>query len=242
MPIRPPQAEPNVNLLLSLLPEGEYEKVAKMLEHVEIKAGDVLWEVGDMNKFVYFPTSVVISLDYETDRGESVSIALIGRSGMAGSDIALGNIRMPDRAVAVVSGDAWRLPRRDAQDELKDCGDFQNLFTTYSIGVLKKIAQNAVCFRLHQIDKQACRLLLEISDESSSDEIALTHQRLSELLGVRRESVSITLMKLKNQDAIKCRRGGMTIIDRRKLESLACECFDMAKENFETAIDTIGAD
>lgn len=237
-----PRTEPNVNLLLSLLPDGEYQKVAATLEHVEIKAGEVLWEVGDKNKFVYFPTSVVLSLDYESDHGETVSIALIGRRGMAGSDVALGNIRMPDRSVAVVSGEAWRMPRREAQDELSDCGDFQNLFTTYTSAVLKKIAQNSVCNRLHQIDKQVFRLLLEISDELNSDQITLTHQRLSELLGIRRESVSITLMKLRKQKAIDCRRGGISINSRTKLESLACECYELAKENFEATIDSFTSD
>lgn len=238
MPTRRPQTEPKANLLLSLLPDGEFEKVAPMLEHVVLKAGDVLWEVGDKNRFVYFPTTAVLSLDYESDRGETVSIGLIGRSGMAGSDVALGNLRMPDRGVIVASGEAYRLPRRHAQKELEECGDFQNMFTTYASGLLKKIAQNAVCNRLHQIDQQVCRLLLDISDESGIDRISLTHQRISELLGIRRESVSVTITKLKKRKAIESVRGSVSVKSRSKLESAACECYQLSKENFATTIDS----
>lgn len=237
MTMRRFQTDPSANLLLSILPAGEFEKVAATLQQIDLKAGDILWEVGDKNKFIYFPTTAVLSLDFESDRGETVSIALIGRSGMAGSDIALGNIRMPDRGVTLIAGEAFRMPRGDAQTELQECGDFQNMFTTYTSALLKKISQNAVCNRLHQIDQQICRLLLEISDESSKQRISLTHQRLSELLGIRRESVSVTIAKLKKRKAIDAKRGGITIRDRSELSSAACDCYEQSKENFATTID-----
>lgn len=230
--------DPSSNMLLSLLPPGEFAKVSQMLEHVELKAGEAIWEVGDKNRFVYFPTSALISLDYESDRGETISVGLIGHNGMAGSDVALGNLRMPDRGVVVIAGQAWRMRRRHAQEELQECGDFQNMFTTYASAAARKIAQNAVCNRLHQIDQQISRLLLEISEEARSDRVSITHQRLSELLGIRRESVSLTLTKLKKMRAIETHRGSIIVKDKSKLISGACECFTLSKENFTTTIDS----
>lgn len=232
------QTEPKENLMLSLLCDREYKKVAATLEPVELSHGDVLWEVGEDGDFVYFPTSAVLSLDYESDQGETVSIALIGRNVVAGHDVATGNTPTSDRAVVVVAGEAWRMPRREAQTEMNEHGDFQHVFSTCASGMLKKIAQNAVCNRLHHIDQQICRLLLDISDESSCNEITLTHQRLSELLGIRRESVSVSLSKLIKQKAIDCQRGCVAVKSRDRLRTAACECYEMSKEFFATAIES----
>lgn len=227
---------PSNNLLLDALPKSEFEKLLTMLEHVELEAGRVLWESDEKGRHLYFPTTSLISLNYEGDSGSSISIATIGRTGIVGTGIVMGNVRTPDRAVVHYEGFAYRIKAKIALTEVEACGDLQALMMTYTQALMTKISQNAICNRLHRIDQQLCRLLLDFSDELQTETFDLTHDVLASILGVRRESISLAAGQLQKRKLIKASRGRLRIVDRQALLTAACECYEVAKAHLDLSL------
>lgn len=236
MPVPKPVDTPSNNLLLDALPKGEFEKLLTMLEYIELEAGRVLWESDEKGRHLYFPTTSLISLNYESDSGSSISIATIGRNGIVGTGIVMGNVRTPDRAVVHYEGAAYRIKAETAVTELEECGDLQALMMTYTQALLTKISQNAICNRLHRIDQQLCRLLLDFSDELQTETFNLTHDVIASILGVRRESVSLATGQLQKRKIIRASRGKLRIDDRGALSTAACECYEVAKTHLDQSL------
>ncbi|MBK9152955.1 MAG: Crp/Fnr family transcriptional regulator [Chloracidobacterium sp.] len=207
-----------------------------LLEHIELEPGSVLWESDQKTNYLYFPVSGLISLVYESDTGSSVSIGLIGRSGIVGTGIMTGNVRTPDRALVIYQGDAYRMKAASVLDEMADCGAFQGLLLAYTHAFMVQVSQNAICNRLHRIEQQLGRLLLEIRDQIDKDELKITHDVLAGILGVRRESVSLAASSLQRRKLIKASRGRVEIKDRDGLEHAACECYSIVNDQLEQCL------
>jgi CRP-like cAMP-binding protein len=223
------------------LPASEWKKISDACTIVELEKGQVLWEAEEKGKYVYFPISSLISLMYESESGGSISVSSLGRHGIVGTSIVLG-VRTPDRAVVTYPGSAYQLGSGLVRKELSDCGDFHELLMKYTHGLLTQIAQTAICNRLHRLDQQMCRFLLELNDELNTEMFLLTHAQLASLIGVRRESVSITLANLSSQGIIEPGRGRITISDLTKLRSIVCECYDVISASRERIINKYRAE
>lgn len=226
------------NVLLAALPSSEFEKIASSLERVEHKVGDVLWESEEKNTHVYFPTTSLICLLYESEDGVSIEVGIVGRSGLVGISTVMIDPRMSHRAVAYRAGTSYRMKAGIAQSEFADCGDFQDMTMCYTQTLIAQVSQSAICNRLHSVEQQLCRFLLIAHDHQDSevipdtDTILMTHDQMSTLLGVRRESVSLAAATLKEKGVIDYVRGEIQLIDRETLEKEACECYGVETEQF----------
>lgn len=223
------------NVLLAALPDAEWRSIRDSCTIVEIEKGQVLWEVNEKGKYLYFPISSLVSLMYETQDGDSISVATIGRNGIVGTSIVM-DIRTPDRAVVTYSGLTYKMASSRVKSELAECGDFQDLLMTYTQGLLTQIAQNAICYRLHRVDQHLSRLLLELVDELQTEAFDLTQEHLANLLGVRRESVSLSLANLSKMGVIETSRGKVTISNVNKLRAIVCECHEVVTLSRERII------
>jgi CRP-like cAMP-binding protein len=226
------------NELLAALPRVEFESIIHALERVELEVGDVLWESEDERQHIYFPTTALICLLYETEDGMSVEAGIIGRQGLVGVCIYMGDPHMADRAVVFRAGVAYRMKAREVTDEFSDCGDFQDMMMCYTQTVVAQISQSSLCNRLHNVEQQLCRLLLiahdhQLGDEVGQDTILMTHEQMSCILGVRRESVSLAAAALKDKGIIEYARGHITLLDRNLLEDGACECYGVENEHYK---------
>ncbi len=229
MPTRKPPLSDDAqsqNVLLAALPHAEWRKIRDVCNIVELEKGQVLWEAEERGPYLYFPISTLVSLLYETGEGGSISVATIGRHGIAGTSIVMG-VRTPDRAVVSYTGTAYQMGSSVVRKELAECGDFQDLLMTYTHGLLTQIAQNAICYRLHRVDQQLCRLFLELNDELQTETFFLTQEQIANLLGVRRESVSLSLSNLSGLGVIETSRGKVRISNLNELRSVVCECYDV---------------
>lgn len=236
MPLPKPAETIGVNRFLAALPSDEFERLKDSLETVELEQDQQLWDTGAKGKYLYFPTTSLISLLYEGGDGSSISIATLGRNGIIGTSLVLGSIRMPDRAVVQFSGTALRMDGRRAEEEFSDCGVFQSLLIAHTQLLINRISQNAICNRLHVIEQQVARMLLDFADELQTDAIAVTHDQLSGILGVRRESVSLAVSHLQSRKLVEARRGKITIKDDKLLESASCECYAIVKKDLEQSL------
>lgn len=227
---------PRKNRILSALPDAEFQSLLPVLEHAELRSGATLWESDQTARYIYFPIDSLISLVYESHTGRSISIATLGRNGVVGTSVVMGNVKTPDRAVVNYDGVAYKMRSDRVKNELAECGDFQDLLVTYTQTLMTKIAQNSICNRLHRIDQQLSRLLLDFADELETETFRLTHDLIAGLLGVRRESVSIATGTLHKRGLINAARGKVTIIDRKSLANVACECYSVVKDQLERSL------
>jgi len=224
---------PKQNLLLAALSAAELKRIRRHLEPVEMPLGEVVYESGRHIDHVYFPTNSIVSLLYVLESGASAEIAVVGNEGVVGVSIFMGGETTPSRAVVQSAGDAYRLPALVMQTEFNRGGAMQHLMLRYTQSLITQMAQTAVCNRHHSVDQQLCRWLLLSVDRLPSPEITMTQELIANMLGVRREGVTEAAGKLQKAGVISYRRGHIKVLDRRRLEGMSCECYDVVRR--ETA-------
>ena len=224
--------DPVENRLLAALPRAEYERILPNLQQVSFKLGEVVYEFGGHLDYVFFPTTSIISLLYTMENGASAEMGLTGNDGVVGIALFMGGGTMPNRAVVQSAGSAIRMKAKILQDEFALGGKFQRLLLRYTQGLITQISQTAVCNRLHSVEQQLCRWLLLSHDRLNSDELIMTQELIADMLGVRREGVTVAAGHLQDAGAISYIRGHITILDRKKLEATVCECYQVVKDEF----------
>ncbi len=191
--------------------------------------GGVLYEPGDVLEYVYFPTDCIVSLLYVMADGASAEIAVVGNEGLVGVALFMGGETTSSRGIVQSAGGAYRLGGKKLKQEFHRDGQMQVLLLRYTQALITQMAQTAVCNRHHSVDQQLCRWLLLSLDRLSSSRLAMTQELIANMLGVRREGVTEAANKLQNLGVISYRRGQITVLDRRKLEQLCCECYAVVK-------------
>jgi CRP-like cAMP-binding protein len=225
--------KPRQNLLLASLPETEWERWKPQLELVDLPLGKVLYESGEQMKFVYFPTSGIVSLLYVLNSGASAEIAVVGNEGLVGISLFMGGGSTPSRAVVQSAGMGYRLPAEAVQAEFAQSGAVMHLLLRYTQALITQMSQTAVCNRHHTLDQQLCRWLLLSLDRLPGNELLMTQELISNMLGVRREGVTEAALKLQTAGLIRYVRGRINVLDRPKLELRTCECYHVVKQEYD---------
>ncbi len=221
------------NRLLAALPSEEYERLLPGLQQVSFSLGEVIYEFGGHLDYVYFPTTAIISLLYTMENGSSAEMGLTGNDGVVGIALFMGGGTMPNRAVVQSAGEAFRMKAKLLQNEFGRGGKFQQLLLRYTQALITQISQTAVCNRLHAVDQQLCRWLLLSHDRVKADELIMTQELIADMLGVRREGVTVAAGRLQDDGAISYVRGHIKILNRAKLEEQVCECYRVVKNEFD---------
>src|SRR3984893_9924703 len=225
--------EPSENRLLGSLPADEYERLRPHLQEVKFSLGQVVYEFGGHMDHVFFPTDSIVSLLYTMENGTSAEMGLTGNDGVVGIALFMGGGTMPNRAVVQSAGGALRMKAKVLQDEFAQGGKFQQLLLRYTQALITQISQTAVCNRLHTVEQQLCRWLLLSHDRVKADELIMTQELIADMLGVRREGVTVAAGRLQDSGAISHVRGHIKILDRTTLEETVCECDRVVKDEFD---------
>jgi CRP-like cAMP-binding protein len=233
MQVLPKFREPAENRLLAALPGDEYELLLPSLQQVSFSLGEVVYEFGGHLDYVYFPTTAIVSLLYTMENGTSAEMGLTGNDGVVGIALFMGGGTMPNRAVVQSAGGAIRMKAKVLQDAFALGGKFQQLLLRYTQALITQISQTAVCNRLHSVDQQLCRWLLLSHDRVKADELIMTQELIADMLGVRREGVTVAAGRLQDAGAISYVRGHIKILNRQKLEETVCECYRVVKDEFD---------
>ena len=194
-----------------------------------MKLGDVLYEPGTRMRHVYFPTTSIVSLMYVMEDGASAEIAIVGNEGILGISLFMGGDTTPSRAVVQGAGYGFRLKAQHLKDEFARFGPMLRLLLRYTQALITQMSQTAVCNRLHSVEQRLCRWLLLSQDRVKSDELPMTQEFISNMLGGRRESVTVAAGRLQSAGVIHYARGHIKILDRKRLEASACECYQIVK-------------
>lgn len=215
--------------MLAALPDEVLGRVLPDLEPVTFSLGEVLYEAGSHQDHVYFPTSAIVSLLYLMENGASAEMAVTGYEGIVGVALFMGGGSMPSRAVIQSSGEGLRMSARTMQTEFERGEGFHQALLRYTMSLITQMSQTAVCNRLHKLDQQLCRWLLLSHDRLQTDELIMTHDLIANMLGVRREGVTLAAGHLQRARLIRYTRGHITILDRAGLETRVCECYHVIK-------------
>lgn len=233
-------ADPHRNRLLAALDDVDWQRWRPLLEPVELKVGQVLYESGSAIGHACFPTTAIVSLEYLTDNGGSAEIAMVGNEGMVGIPLFMGDGSTPGRAVVQTAGLAFRMPGPAVRAEFQRSAPVMRLLLRYTQALIAHMAQTAVCNRHHSVDKQLCRWLLLRLDRESGPELVVTHEQIAHGLGVRREGVTEAALALQRAGLISYRRGHITVLDRPGLQQRCCECYGVVKAEYERLLPEHG--
>ncbi|HEX8737086.1 MAG TPA: Crp/Fnr family transcriptional regulator [Pyrinomonadaceae bacterium] len=221
-----------MNHLLAALPADEFARLEPDLEPVSLSLGEVLYESGDKLTHIYFPTTAIISLLYIMENGATAEIGIAGNDGLIGIALFMGGETTSSRAIVQSAGDAVRMKATALKKAFALGGVFQNILLRYTQSLMTQISQTAVCNRLHSVEQQLCRWLLINHDQLQTDRLVMTHDLIANMLGVRREGVSIAAGNLQKKGLIKYVRGTITMLDRAGLEAAVCECYKVVKDEY----------
>jgi len=228
-------SDPRQNQFLAALPPADWLRWSRQLERVELTQGEVLKVSGHAMSHVYFPTTAIITMMYLTDSGESAEIAVVGNESLVGIRSLMGGAT-PYQVVVHGPGGGFRLKLETIQDEFTRQGPASRLLLRHLQAFMTQIEQMVVCNRHHTVDQQLCRWLLMWLDRVQGNELVITHELISNMLGVRREGVTESALKLREAKLIRYAHGHITVLDRSGLEQRSCECYAMVKKECDRLI------
>ena len=220
------------NHLLAALPNDELALFQSKLVPVSLKLSTVLYEAGDRLDYAYFPTTAIISLLYIMENGATAEIGVVGNDGILGIALFMGGDTTNSRAVVQSAGEAFKIKAQDLKTEFGRGGEMQKMLLRYTQALMTQISQTAVCNRLHSLEQQLCRWILLSHDRLNSDKLVMTHDLISNMLGVRREGVTLAAQKLAEKGLITNTRGTIILIDRQGLEDAVCECYQVVNDEY----------
>jgi CRP-like cAMP-binding protein len=231
-PMTTPSPDPHVNRVLALLPREQYQRLEPDLSETELVQGTILYHQGGKIDHVYFPTAGMVSLVTVMANGGSVEVGVVGRTGMVGIPVVLGDDIAPSQAVVQISGSAIRLPANILQEEIKNGGELQSHLHRFIIAHMKQTSQTAACNRNHRIAQRLAYWLLTCQDTVGGNRVRLTQEFIAPMLGVRRAGIGNAATTLQGQGLIQYSRGDIEILDRASLEKYSCECHSVVREEF----------
>jgi CRP-like cAMP-binding protein len=216
------------NLILSAIPTDEHERLLPHLEFVSLALGEALYKSGDVIEHVYFPGNALISLVTHMKGGMAVEVGVIGRDGMVGIPVLLGDDIAFEEAIVQIAGGAMR------SSVLKDVlkrghSPLLTLLLLYTRVLMKQVAQTAACNRLHTVEERLSRWLLMCCDRMEADELRLTPEFISGMLGIRSVDIQDATAHLQSEGLISYSEDQICILNRRGLEEFTCECYEVVK-------------
>ena len=204
-----------------------------MLELIDMPLGQVLYESGLTLSHMYFPLDSIVSLLYVMENGSSAEIAVVGNEGLVGVSLFMGGDTTPSRAVVQSGGRGFRLEANAMKNEFNRAGPVLHLLLRYTQALITQMAQTAVCNRHHTLDQQLCRWLLLSLDRLKGSDLVMTQELIANMLGVRREGVTESALKLQSSGLIRYSRGRIKVLDRGGLEQRTCECYAVVKKEYD---------
>jgi CRP-like cAMP-binding protein len=227
-----------VNRLLAALPDAEYQRLVPHLEYVPLPLKQVLFKRGELIKYVYFPHRAIVSLIASPEEGSNVEVGLMGYEGMVGIPAVLGDNIATTTAMVQREDSGMRMEASLLKTEFQQGGSLQSLLLRYTQALYALTLQNAACNRLHQLDERLARWLLLACDRVGSNELQLTQEFISQMLGVRRAGVTEAANRLQSAGLIRYIRGRITILNRQGLEAASCPCYGIIKGEYDRLLGT----
>jgi CRP-like cAMP-binding protein len=224
------EGKPVSNLILLSMSDSDYGSLRPHLEYVSLPNHLILHEGGEKLDCAYFPNRGLISLVVVMNDGRTAEAGIVGNEGFTGIPVAVGLSRSPLQAVVQISGDGFRVEVAALQNTLESTPHLLLMLSRYAVVQGMQVAQTAGCNRLHDIKQRLARWLLMTQDRVDSEFLPITHDFLATMLGTDRPSVSLAAGIFQREQLIEYTRGAVKIVNRKKLEDSACECYGITQQ------------
>ena len=221
------------NHLLASLPAEEMAGIRPHMEPVCLDEHTQLYGPDAPIRYVYFPETTVISLACTLSNGDTVEVGTAGWDGMVGLSVFLADDTSFIQTFTQLPGVAWRIEAQTFAQLARAPGVLRETLLRYAQAYLTQVAQTAVCNATHLVQERCARWLLTTHDRATCDKFPLTHEFLAFMLCVRRSGVTAAMRALRDAGIVQYTRGHMEVLERRKLEGAACECYGIVRANFE---------
>ena len=224
------------NRLIDSLPKETAKRLLLLEKPRIVEAGEVIYRRNGPTPHVFFPVTAVYAHVVSLKDGQRIAAATVGNEGMLGMHVLLGVNFSPSTAISLIPGTAFRIPVPTLLEAMRGnarVGDLLHRYAAYSLGYAH---QSVACNTTHSVEERVCCWLLMIHDRVGKDEFPLTHATLAEMLGIRRQTVSLVARKLRAAGFIAYRRGLLTIVNRRGLERISCECYEVNRTAYHTIV------
>jgi CRP-like cAMP-binding protein len=230
------QIDPRVNHLLGVMNDTDFARLAPLLEPVELPVGSQLFDSGQSADYVYFPTTALVSLLHNRPNGAQAEIALVGKEGMVGLSLQTGDSGMPSVAVVHTAGMGFRMVAQALLEEFNRATEVIVVLLRYTQTLLAQMALTNDCSREHPLIQQLSRRLLLASDRLPHGRLLFTLPMAAELLGVREVNLDEATVELRNAKLIRLRLGHIEVLDRARLESVACNCYQKVTSEYQKVL------
>jgi|SRR6185503_11958237 len=223
------------NKLLASLPGPAFAALLPHLEPVSFSAGQEVYSCGSRITSIYFPeTAVVSQLSYLED-GSATEVAVIGNEGLVGLSAILESPGSTHWTEATIAGTALKASLESIMEQFRTSSAIQSKILSYTSSYLNQVSQRAVCNSRHRLEERLCSWLLMVHDRAPGTQLPLTHELIAEHLGARRAGITSFCTLLREHGAIAYQRGVISIVNRKLLEELACECYRVLSGRGQTA-------
>lgn len=225
--------QPRTNHILAALPESVFQAWEPFFEFVHLPLGKVVCEQGGMLSHIYFPISSIISWVHLLENGATTEVSMTGREGLVGLYQIMGARQATNRALVQTGGEAVRMRLDAVLASFRGDMGVQQIILSFAQALITQMAQASVCRQHHSLEEQLCRMLLLTLDRQDSPTILLTQELMANLLGVRREGVTLAASRLMKTGLIKYARGRITVNDRTALQARTCECYGVVRHAYD---------
>ena len=213
-----------------------------MLERVKMTRGEVMHDIGALDDCIFFPEGGVISIVAEPEGALPTEVGMFGREGMSNLNAVLGSERNALKTLVQIDGHAaMRLDRHRFTARMEDSSDLRSVVLRYAQTMLMQVSYSAVSYAHFHMEARLARWLLMCCDRMNADEMHLTHEFMSAMIGAQRSSVTVTLHMLEGVGAIRSTRGLVTITDRAKLRELAGNAYGEPEAEYRRLIGAFGS-
>jgi CRP-like cAMP-binding protein len=220
------------NHLLRNLDRGGIERLQARLKPSELHAREILYHPGQRITDIYFPETAVLCMLTIMEDGRSVESATVGSEGASWVSASIGAPTMPCQTMVSVAGSARKISAEDVEHEIRRNGLFHNLLSEYSHALLISSLRIGACNALHSVTQRCARWMLTTLDRTTHERFGITHDFLAGLLGCSRPTLSTLLGELEQAGGIEVSRATINIVDRKRLEQSACECYALVHQAF----------
>ncbi|GAB4541597.1 MAG: Crp/Fnr family transcriptional regulator [Pleurocapsa sp.] len=225
---------PQQNHLLAILSEETYQQVLPHLEIVYLPQGQILNLPNEVIEQLHFPIDCLLSITITMSNGTTVETGVVGNREVLGINALMGDRESTQTEYIVqIPGTAVKIKAGIMREIFEQNQEFRNVMLRYTQAFIAQISQTTACNRLHLLEQRLARWLLEAQERIESNEIELTQEFISNMLGVRRPGVTLAAQKLQEQGCIRYSRNQILIVDLDKLKSYSCECFQVVRNEYD---------
>ena len=235
--MNPDQDQHRRNRLLAALGPRDFALLEPHLQIVPIREGEFLHVPGDEIEQVYFLHSGIVSLMAISEDGNAISTASVGSEGAIGTIAGTGFVRAFTRAMVQAPGVASQIAVSHFRRAVSTSEAINDLLTRYHMALMCQVQQTSLCNSVHDATSRLSRLLLILSEQGEDDTISFSQERLADMLGLRRSSVTLAAQTLQSRRFISYRRGRIEIVNRKGLKAAACECYEVVSRTLDQFLE-----